>query len=297
MPESCRLVIYSLAGRPTGSLYPVDATPYSTPLFSFTMATDQPLPRQAPGGIVSVEGPLERGARPLIRAGDVEIRPLRGLVPAAGGDGMRIFGERGNVIGHPAVVGWEPGWRYARSVSFDDVAHWEQRLRRNTRDGWVLVASDLVIVVLLLISVFHGSGIVIPIAVGAGGSAAGTVHLWRRAHAARIALEQAREVSDQPGRPMTMSLTWVAGHGDGPVAIANLFAPGEAEEGESPVSVPVVNVTADLVHADRIPVEVRGDLATRAVSITCGDHVLWPDTADRPSWGYASPRADETTRR
>jgi hypothetical protein len=270
--QRLRLVLYYEFGEAQASLYPMDANAFSPALFSFALRPDQELPVLAPGDPVDVEGSLEKGAMPVIHAGQIDILPAKGL--RAGGAG-RIFAERGAVIAHPSVIGWQPTWRYVTPSSLDPVAGWEHRLRRQIRTG-----TTMAIIFVVYLGVVAGSLTtghvpnVGPIVSFGGCSGAGVIVSWWLALRSRRALKAARLCANQPAQPMTMTLAWTAGYGQGPMAIASLYPPNQP--GGAPVAqLGVVNVPAGFAPDGPVNVEVHGD-PTAAPVIDCGDVQLWP---------------------
>jgi hypothetical protein len=250
------------------SLYPLHAGAYSEPLFTFELRPDQELPRMEPGGEVEVRGRLEKGSCPIVVAAGVEIVPAHGLVRGAGVQGSRLFAERGDVLAHPEVVGWQPGWRYVRSVSLESVEQWERLVRRDLCGGRVALV--------FAIAAFAGS---VAGAYTAGplclAGLAPTLALYRLARRSHRALNEARDAIGREPAPMRMRLVWTVGHGQGPMANVILYA-AEDLDGRDPVAyVAVVNVPT-VIHSDSIqPCNVLGD-PHRAPVIKVGDATLWP---------------------
>jgi hypothetical protein len=275
---SARLVLYEGEQGPEGSLFSLDATAYSHPLFHFSLQADQELPRIAPGGVVEVIGVLERKGRPIIRAGDVEIVPQGGL-RSGGEQWMRVFAERGSTIGHPAVIGWNENWRYVRPSSLLTVDEWERRLSRYIREGRIYAGLLLALVAFLVISefVWDRSGPIYPFTAASGGA---LVLRWRIAIRARRALAAARLSTRGAWTPMQMRLWWSAGHGHGPMAVASLFPPNAgATAANATAHIPLSNVPPGFAPDGLLDVTVAGD-PSKALVVRYEDLELWP--ADRP---------------
>lgn len=100
--------------KPHAYLYDGDAGPYATPRWEFDLEPYQEIPPIEPGACVDAEGQMRRGARPVLRAGNVTIRPGKGLRESRSD---RMLVARGDVVAHPRVAGPNPSWRYVSSHS------------------------------------------------------------------------------------------------------------------------------------------------------------------------------------
>lgn len=264
-----------------GSLYPENANAFAEPTFSFELDPSQAIPKIASGAKVEVLGPCEAGSRPVIVAGDVEVIPKSHLGKGGFCGESRLFAERGDLIVHPTLSGRVPTWQNQAPVSFDDLADWERRLRRDTRAGWGLLTLTVLFLAVFVFGAVNGSGPPIaPTYVFAASGGAGTIvtyRLWRRAHTARAMLRRARQALDHPPTQMTMTIQWLVGHGDGPLALARL-EPLPAETANRVWAVPVINVSATLAEGGQRVVDVYGDPGSDTVAIRAGDTILWPDS-------------------
>ena len=284
-----RLVLWGggagLPGR--ASLYPVDANAFSEPLFTFALQADQELPRLDPGAVVTIHGELERGSHPLIDAAGTAIRAASGLVPGAGQVGSRLFAERGNVLGHPAVVGWRRDWRYTRSGSLDPVSAWQRRLRTAIWSGWLSIVWVVVMIGLLVFVGLRGRAFA-PVG-GGGAGLVSSLASFQLARRSRRALEGAERSLTRPSEPMLMRLRWTAGHGQGPMAVATLFASEDAN-GERPIShVSVINVPSSYAPEGIVRCEVVGD-PDHAPIIRVPEGDLWPVEEAHHALGHERPR-------
>ena len=63
--------------KPHAYLYDGDAGPYATPRWEFDLEPYQEIPPIEPGACVDAEGQMRRGARPVLRAGNVRSGPER----------------------------------------------------------------------------------------------------------------------------------------------------------------------------------------------------------------------------
>ena len=266
-------MIYRTDHGPEAALYPVDATAFSRPEWTFRVSSTQQLPNQEPGDVVTVEGPLQSGARPAIVAGDTEIVPARGL-QANALQGARIFAERGDVIAHPHAIDWDASWRHVASPSTSPLQQWESRMRKAL---WTAVLVWTVLVCWVAFAVWQavngehvrGPGLVTGVSLAAA-TASGTY-----AYRARRALRRARRAADGPARRMSMRVWWAAGGPEGPMAMAALFPPDADATTPAVSDVPLVNVPPRLQTAGLVDVEVRGDPHGAPV-IVHGDDELWP---------------------
>lgn len=273
--EGARLVLWggTEGQHAKASLYALDANAYSEPLFTFALEPDQELPKIQPGDVVSVHGEMKKGARPIVDASGISITPASGLVPGAGQVGMRLFAERGGVLGHPAVIGWQPGWRYTRSTSLDPVPAWRRRLRSAIWGGRFSVVGLIVMLVLIVGAAARG-GTVVPVYGGLMGIGS-TIASYRLARRSRRALNGAENSLRRPSVRMLMKLTWTAGHGQGPMAVTTLFNVGDGV-GEHPVAhISVINVPSGYAPEGLVPCDVIGD-PTDAPVIRVPEGDLWP---------------------
>lgn len=280
-----RLVIYRTDNGPEAALYPLDANAFSRPEWVFPLSSEQPLPDQEPGSVVTVEGELKSGAVPTVMAGDIEIVPARGLQNSSL-NGDRIFAERGEVIAHPQAIGWDTSWRHVASPSSSSLRQWESRMRKafwGAVFAWALVLCWVAFAAWRAVNgeSTRGPGIVTALSVSA--ATVSGVYAVR----ARRTVRRARRLADAPTQPMTMRVWWAAGGPEGPMAMAALFPPDADDSAPAVSHVPLVDAPPRLVTPDRVPVDVRGDPTDAPVIVHDGDE-LWP--AHSTLKGQASPK-------
>jgi hypothetical protein len=268
-----------------GALYSLDAGPFTQPLWTFEIASDQELPFVESGATVIVDGPVAEGSRPAIVSGGVTIRPRSGLRRGVGPGMARTFATRGEVIVHPGLSGWEDKRRFVRPLSMSSPSEVQAAFVCQSR--WVLGVAGLGAVILAVAwgvwASRETSGRLVYLAVvglmAVLGGIAGSVRLRGDARRYREVCE-ATPVSE---RPMVMKLVWLAGAANnrmfrGPVAEAHLMGSDSdsASHGRGKFVVRVLNVAPGLVGRGDVAVNAYFDDSGRVCGVHVSDAMLRP---------------------
>jgi hypothetical protein len=280
-----------LRGR-QGSLYDLDAGPYASPAWTFGVEVDQELPRIAAGVRVTIADPITSGSRPTIFANGTELRPH---TPLRSGRQSPMYAERPCVV-HPEAVDWDDSWQWA-VLSTWSIDEWRDRVRAAGRwRPWrfLALATWSIVLVLWVREVVVGHAppwllAFVPFLIYVIWIRVGEVRKTWGARQTFAALERAGDARGSHPRGMWMALRWTVGHGDGALAVADLFEDAQAA---TPVaSVGVCNLTPRFQVGGRTQVDVFGDPHDAAVLVR-GSTTLWPvdhryisgyDNVDRPS--------------
>lgn len=246
-----RLILYG-GFTPTASLYPLDATPFSSPVGTMTLSPMQDLPVLEPGGVVEA---TENFAEVIV--GETVLRPVGKVRAVWPTEEMRIFAERGVGLMNPETPGWHETWRDLPPESRLTLEQFETRSLRALRDWrWHIVTTLALIGAIIALWIWTRKPPHL-YAIGAGGaSSASTVAQGRRARRALKVLAAAHARENDAPAAMLMRLRWVAGYGHGPLLVASLRAPNV--ETESTLDLQVVGLPATPLPKDWEPVDVVG---------------------------------------
>ncbi len=119
-----------------GSLYALDAGPYSEPLFSFEVAPDQEIPPIEPRAVVDVSGEVRKGTQPIVIAGGVRVVPVSRLHEGAWFVASRLFAQNDSLVRRPTLAAPTGA---AGSASPGDPS--ARTLRRSLSEGSSVTAS------------------------------------------------------------------------------------------------------------------------------------------------------------
>lgn len=264
-------------------LYAADATQFSGPIASFAVDPLQPLPRTAPGSVVSVDGPITQWSRSVVvAADDTEVIPASGYRVFGDGKTSPMLVERGDVVAHPAAVNWEASWRYPLGSR----RHREQYgsdVRRHLAFAhlglvWFVVVMSLALVALGG-SIVAGDGDraypVFRFALATVLGSLGLIGTYRYLVPRGRGLRAPRRRSTVSTTRASMHFRWCAGYGEGPIAVATI----SDVDGEPPGTYEVIGVPDRFDPVEDIQVVVeRAEGRELPISITAGEMSLTPIT-------------------